>query len=123
MIFKGAYLHVSLPHWHDENLNGLHFETYVMAGQISSGYAPVYLHCEKDFPNGQKFFELFKEHASGLVKEMGYTMGTGCSACETQVKLGETVEETIENLANEIDRMHALEPIIERIVADCKAQD
>jgi len=56
-----AYLHVSKPNWQDENMNGIHLETYIMDGQLQSGYAPVCVHCEGGFPKQREFMLLFTE--------------------------------------------------------------
>ena len=41
-----AYLHVSLPQWGDEDMNGIHIETYVLGRELAARSAPVALHCE-----------------------------------------------------------------------------
>jgi len=58
-----AYLHVSKPGWKDTSMNGIHFETYVLAGQLKSGFAPVMLHCERGFPQQAEFMHAFTHKA------------------------------------------------------------
>ena len=47
---SGAYLHVSLPQWGDEDMNGIHIETYVLGRELAARSAPVALHCESGCP-------------------------------------------------------------------------
>ena len=63
-----AYLHVSKPNWLDNNMNGIHLETYIMDGQLQMGYAPVCVHCEGGFPKQREFMSLFTEQARAKLK-------------------------------------------------------
>ena len=45
-----SYLHVSKPTWGDEEMNGIHLETYVLDDQLAKRTAPVAIHCEAGCP-------------------------------------------------------------------------
>ena len=45
-----AYLHLSKPSWGDENMNGIHLETYILSKQIQNEKAVLALHCEAGCP-------------------------------------------------------------------------
>lgn len=116
-----AYLHISKPGWLDQNLNGIHLETYVMAGQLQRGHAPVCLHCERGFPKQREFMKLFTERARIIIEKWpGYRVlgPEGCSVCEIWVPLGSSAEETTEALANEIFRLQELTPLIDQTIVD-----
>ena len=52
------------PKWKDENMNGIHVETYILGKQIEQGVAPVALHCERGSAvDPTKFAILFHERA------------------------------------------------------------
>ena len=62
-----AYLHVSKPSWGDENMNGIHLETYVLSKQLENNQAPVAIHCEGGCFQSQ-FMQLFTDRAAAEIK-------------------------------------------------------
>lgn len=115
-----AYLHVSKPNWLDQNMNGIHLETYVMDDQLHTGYAPVCVHCEGGFPKQREFVKLFTERARKQIESWpGYTVkGKGCSVCEVMVPIKSTADETVELLASELFRLQTLAPLIDQTIID-----
>ena len=63
-----AYLHVSLPHWGDEHMNGIYIETYVLGGELAARSAPVALHCESGCSFQRQFMKLFHERAAAHIE-------------------------------------------------------
>lgn len=116
-----AYLHVSRPHWFDEKLSGIHFETYVLGGQLAAGSAPVCLHCEGDCPFQAAFLEKFTERARSLIETWpGYKIlgPSGCSVCEVQVPLGATADATVVALEQELKRIQQVAPLVDEVIAE-----
>ena len=119
-----AYLHVSKPNWMDQKMNGIHLETYVMDGQLQSGYAPVCVHCEGGFPKQNEFMSIFTERARVQIESWGYTVKgpKGCSVCEIMVPIKSTADETIDDLATELIRLQSLAPLIDSTIEDVLAK-
>ena len=63
-----AYLHISKSNWGDEKMNGIHFETYVLKGQLESKFAPVCLHCESGCKFQKKFMQLMTQRAKPIIE-------------------------------------------------------
>ena len=119
-----AYLHVSKPNWQDENMNGIHLETYVMDDQLQMGYAPVCIHCEGGFPKQREFMLFFIEQARPLIESwLGYEIKgpKGCSVCEIMVPIKSTADETIDDLATELIRLQSLTSMIDQTIEDVLA--
>ena len=119
-----AYLHVSKPGWKDTSMNGIHFETYVLAGQLKSGFAPVMLHCERGFPQQAEFMHAFTHKARARMEALGYKVQgpSGCSVCEKQVPLGFDAMATIDALETELRRLQKeLAPLIDATVTEVEA--
>jgi hypothetical protein len=116
-----AYLHVSKPGWRDGAMNGIHFETYVLAGQLKSGFAPVMLHCERGFPLQAKFMHAFTHKARTRMEALGYEVQgpSGCSVCEKQVPLGFDAMATIDALETELRHLQKeLAPLIDATIRE-----
>ena len=120
-----AYLHVSRPSWGDENLNGIHIETYVLSRQLAERRAPVALHCERGCPFQPKFMQLFTQRAAAEIKSwpgdyaiLGDLKGSS-SICEVSVPFAETPAKTVEKLKGEVQRLQKLACLIDETIADC----
>ena len=122
-----AYLHVSKPNWMDENMNGIHLETYIMDGQLQSGYAPVCIHCEGGFPKQREFMSVFTDKARKQIESWpGYTVTVkgpkGCSVCEIMVPIKSTADKTINDLASALIKLQTLAPLIDSTIEDVLAK-
>jgi hypothetical protein len=97
---SGAYLHVSLPQWGDEDMNGIHIETYVLGRELAARSAPVALHCESGCPFQRQFMKLFHERAAAHTEAWpgNYTMQVvnSSTACEISVPFASTPKETVQ---------------------------
>ena len=116
-----AYLHVSKPGWRDGAMNGIHLETYVLAGQLKSGFAPVMLHCERGFPQQAKFMHAFTHKARTRMEALGYQVQgpSGCSVCEKHVPLGRDAMATIDALETELRCLQTeLAPLIDATIKE-----
>ena len=113
----------SKPNWLDQNMNGIHLETYVMDDQLQMGYAPVCVHCEGGFPKQHEFMLFFTEQARAIIESWpGYTVGPkGCSVCEIMVPIKSTADETINDLAAELIRLQSLTSMIDQTIEDVLA--
>ena len=120
---SGAYLHVSLPQWGDEDMNGIHIETYVLGRELAARSAPVALHCESGCPFQRQFMKLFHERAAAHTEAWpgNYTMQVvnSSTACEISVPFASTPKETVQKLLTEIRRLQQLAPIVDGIIKDC----
>ena len=118
-----AYLHVSLPQWGDEDMNGIHIETYVLGRELAARSAPVALHCESGCPFQRQFMKLFHERAAAHTEAWpgNYTMQVvnSSTACEISVPFASTPKETVQKLLTEIRRLQQLAPIVDGIIKDC----
>ena len=95
----------------DENLNGIHIETYVLPRNLRERRAPVALHCEHGCPFQEQFIKLFTERAAAEIKAwpggyaiMGDVEGS-CSVCEVSVPFADTPAETVARLKVEVERL------------------
>jgi hypothetical protein len=122
-----AYLHLSKPSWGDENMDGIHFETYILPQQLESRCAPVMLHCEGGCPFRTRFMELFAFRAAALVRKFpgGYSMAGSSSAtsdsnalCEVSVPFEKSPSETVKRISMELRRLQLLAPLIDEIVSE-----
>ena len=105
-------------------MNGIHFETYVLAGQLKSGFAPVMLHCERGFPQQAEFMHAFTHKARARMEALGYEVQgpSGCSVCEKQVPLGLDAMATIDALETELRRLQKdLAPLIDATVTEVES--
>ena len=118
-----AYLHVSLPQWGDEDMNGIHIETYVLGRELAARSAPVALHCESGCPFQRQFMKLFHERAAAHIEAWpgNYTtqLVNSFTACEISVPFASTPKETVQKLLTEIRRLQQLAPIVDGIIKDC----
>ena len=120
----GAYLHLNRSTWLDQRMNGCHFETYVLSGELRAGRAPVALHCEDGFPAQARFMRLITERIRDRVASWeGYQIQgpSGSSVCEVQVPLCATPADTCETLLCELERLRELTPVIDDTIAECLA--
>ena len=131
-----AYLHVSRPSWQDEKMNGVHFETYVLAGQLKTGSAPVALHCERGIPEQAKCVEKLWKKVQPLIEDegsawqkRGWAMtpapGEGepwamSSVCEIQVPIrGKSAAEVGVVLSEELKAMVAeMAPLVDKVMEE-----
>ena len=124
-----AYLHVSKPTWGDENMNGIHLETYVLGSQLDSRTAPVALHCEAGCPFRSEFIRLFTERAAAEIKswpgEYKYQVfpEAGSSVCEVSLPFRDTPTATVELIAEELRRLQTLAPLIDQTIRECQEAD
>eukprot|EP00931_Biecheleriopsis_adriatica_P011382 TRINITY_DN112474_c0_g1_i1.p1 TRINITY_DN112474_c0_g1~~TRINITY_DN112474_c0_g1_i1.p1 ORF type:complete len:173 (-),score=25.46 TRINITY_DN112474_c0_g1_i1:37-555(-) len=129
-----AYLHLSRPHWGDQHMNGIHFETYILRGELRERRAKVMLHCENGCPFQQEFMERMTERLrradskaeSERILDSGYgkyrILGPqGCSVCELSVEFGASPEETVGKIQGELERLQAvMGPVVDDVIEECK---
>ena len=142
----GAYLHLSRPNWKDDNMNGLHFEAYVLCQQLQRRQALVALHCESGWSVEfrKQFVPLLKRRISDKLEEWntnqnqddkdeGDTLGTlgnwrlvqgdadgmSTSICEVDVPFGSVPEETGRRIEKQLQRLQTLSGTIDETIHQC----
>ena len=115
--------------WGDENMNGIHLETYILETQLRNCSAPVALHCEGGCHFREKFMQLMLSRAKttimdwpGGYKLMGDPTISKCSICEIEVPFGSNVEETVEKLSVELKRLQTLAPMVEKTIFELQGE-
>lgn len=114
----GTYMHVYKQNWFNDNMGGVHIETYVEKAQLESKQVPIVIHCEDEFPKQDEFVLLFTGRARSLLSEWkGYrAIGDGYRICEKSVPLDP--RKLADSLAQELDRLQQLAPLIDQTIAD-----
>ena len=132
----GAYLHLSRPNWNDDNMNGLHFEAYVLCQQLQRRQALVALHCESGWSVEfrKKFVPLIKRRIGGKLEEWNQNQGDnlgnwrlvqgdGMSICEVGVPFGGVPEETGRRIEKHLQRLKTLSATIDETINQCLNTD
>lgn len=114
----GTYMHIYKQNWFNDNMGGVHIETYVEKPQLESKQVPIVVHCEDEFPKQEEFVRLFTDRARPTLETWkGYkARGEGYRICEKSVPLDP--RKLADSLAQEVDRLQELSPLIDQTIAD-----
>jgi hypothetical protein len=119
-----AYIHINRPNWGDENMNGIHFEAYILGKELEEKQCYVAIHCEVGCPFQIEFHEIMKTH--GLEKKIPeyakLRFCEGSVVCEARMEFGVTPVETMEIVVNELEKLMAFSDLIDEVIEECQKE-
>ena len=110
-------------------MNGIHFEAYILGGQIQQEKALVALHCEGGCPFQQQFMDLMTERFQAEVKkspekwEQYEVCGPrGCSVFQTLVPFeGSDAAGVVSKVHAELVKLQeSIAPLVDKTISECK---
>ena len=122
-----AYIHVSKPLWGDENMNGIHFEAYILGKQVQDEEALVALHCERGCPFQEKFQQIMTSRFQEEQKKSPDLWGAYAVSDHPSVVFERNLsfsaaadaEAAVAIVYAEIQKLQGLAEIIDTTIAEC----